>query len=386
MISTSTFFASLYTALITPLLAQLQAMIGTDLDDGTSRYADGCDRGSCQRCRGCLRAEDILRVQKDVAIAAIVVVLATSTYYTQYISNLFLIGVPNTLGQALGATTNPASSLDLVLNTVVKATFEDYHQLPWGLMSIPLGLGLIVILVVAITCLLFSFAVYMTATIINVVAVLIGPIFLVLGITPITRRFTAGWFSVLVGGCITQVLSLGVIQLMATAELTMIQGFITAAAPAAGGDNSIVISVGPDRVGNAARAYGSGCKASPRDLSGMASTIVVLAFRPRHSVQRKISLVAPHPAQCGAWARRLSVWPGWSAVKRATTTPGAIKGRSADRSAEEIVNDPVSMARVYPLLSGVLRQHQRCTAADDSPGRSDWGLVPDHLDFGALPQ
>ena len=29
MISTSTFFASLYTALITPLLAQLQAMIGT---------------------------------------------------------------------------------------------------------------------------------------------------------------------------------------------------------------------------------------------------------------------------------------------------------------------------------------------------------------------
>ncbi len=86
-------------------------------------------------------------------------------------------------------------------------------------MSIPLGLGLIVILVVAITCLLFSFAVYMTATIINVVAVLIGPVFLILGITPITRRFTAGWFSVLVGGCITQVLALGVIQLMATAEL-----------------------------------------------------------------------------------------------------------------------------------------------------------------------
>ncbi len=168
-------------ALITPLLAKLQAMIGTDLDDGTSRYADGCDRGSCQRCRGCLRAEDILRVQKDVAIAAIVVVLATSTYYTQYISNLFLIGVPNTLGQALGATTNPAFSLHLVLNTVVKATFEDYHQLPWGLMSIPLGLGLIAILVVAITCLLFSFAFYMTATIINVVAVLIGPVFLILG-------------------------------------------------------------------------------------------------------------------------------------------------------------------------------------------------------------
>jgi type IV secretory pathway VirB6-like protein len=81
----------------------------------------------------------------------------------------------------------------------------------------------------------------MTATIINVVAVLIGPVFLILGIAPITRRFTAGWFSVLVGGCITQVLALGVIELMATAELTMIQGFITASGPVPGGDNSVVI-------------------------------------------------------------------------------------------------------------------------------------------------
>lgn len=242
MISTSTFFASLYTALITPLLAQLQAMIGTVISTmapiATVMTVIAVAVSGAEVAFG---QKTFSGFKRDVAIAAIVVVLATSTYYTQYISNLFLTGIPNTLGQALGATTNPASSLDRVLNTVVKATFEDYHQLPWGLMSIPLGLGLIVILVVAITCLLFSFAVYMTATIINVVAVLIGPVFLILGITPITRRFTAGWFSVLVGGCITQVLALGVIQLMATAELAMIQGFITAAAPAAGGDNSIVI-------------------------------------------------------------------------------------------------------------------------------------------------
>jgi type IV secretory pathway VirB6-like protein len=242
MISTSTFFASLYTALITPLLAQLQAMIGTVISTMApiatvmtviAVALSGLEVAFGQKTFGGFK--------RDIGIAAIVVVLATSTYYTQYISNLFLTGIPNTLGKALGATTNPASSLDLVLDTVVKATFEDYHQLPWSLMSIPLGIGLIVILAVAITCLLFSFAVYMTATVINVVAVLIGPIFLILGITPITRRFTAGWFSVLVGGCVTQLLALGVIQLMATAELTMIRGFITAAAPAAGGDNSIVI-------------------------------------------------------------------------------------------------------------------------------------------------
>jgi hypothetical protein len=242
MISTSTFFASLYTALITPLLAQLQAMIGTVISTmapiATVMAVIAVAVNGAEVAFG---QKTFSGFKRDVAIAAIVVVLATSTYYTQYISDLFLTGIPDTLGDALGATTNPASSLDHVLNTVVKATFEDYHQLPWGLMSIPLGLGLIVILAVTVTCLLFSFGVYMTATIVNVVVVLIGPVFLILGITPITRRFTAGWFSVLVGGCITQVLALGVIQLMATAELTMIQGFIKASVPAAGGDNSIVI-------------------------------------------------------------------------------------------------------------------------------------------------
>jgi type IV secretory pathway VirB6-like protein len=242
MISTSTFFASLYNALITPLLTQLQAMIGTVISTmapiATVMAVIAVAVSGAEVAFG---QKTFSGFKRDVAIAAIIIALATSTYYTQYISDLFLTGIPNTLGNALGSTTNPASSLDRVLNTVVKATFEDYHQLPWGLMSIPLGLGLIVILAATVTCLLFSFGVYVTATIINVVAVLIGPVFLILGITPITRRFTAGWFSVLVGGCITQVLALGIIQLMATAELTMIQGFIAAAPPAAGGDNSIVI-------------------------------------------------------------------------------------------------------------------------------------------------
>jgi type IV secretory pathway VirB6-like protein len=242
MISSSTFFGTLYTALVTPLLAQLQAMIGTVISTmAPIATATAVIAVAVSGAEVAFGQKTFSGFKRDVAFTAIVVVLATSTYYTQYVSNLFLTGIPNTLGNALGATTNPASSLDLVLNTVVKTTFEDYHQLPWGLMSIPLGLGLIVILAVTITCLLFSFGVYMTATIINVVAVLIGPVFLILGITPITRRFTAGWFSVLVGGCITQVLALGVIELMATAELTMIQGFITASGPAPGGDNSIVI-------------------------------------------------------------------------------------------------------------------------------------------------
>ena len=63
----------------------------------------------------------------------------------------------------------------------------------------------------------------MTAAIINVAAVVIGPVFLALAAIPLTRRFAAGWFGVLVGGCVTQLMALAVIQLMSGAELNMIE-------------------------------------------------------------------------------------------------------------------------------------------------------------------
>ena len=98
MISTSTFFASLYTALITPLLAQLQAMIGTVISTmapiATVMAVIAVAISGAEVAYG---QKAFSGFKRDVAVAAIVVVLATSTYYTQYISNLFLIGVPKTL-------------------------------------------------------------------------------------------------------------------------------------------------------------------------------------------------------------------------------------------------------------------------------------------------
>ena len=43
----------------------------------------------------------------------------------------------------------------------------------------------------------------MVAAILNVAAVVVGPVFLALAAVPLTRRFAAGWFGVLVGGCAT---------------------------------------------------------------------------------------------------------------------------------------------------------------------------------------
>ena len=55
----------------------------------------------------------------------------------------------------------------------------------------------------------------MAAAILNVAAIVVGPVFLALAAIPATRRFAAGWFGVLVGGCTTQLLALAMIQLLA---------------------------------------------------------------------------------------------------------------------------------------------------------------------------
>lgn len=225
MIMSSTFFATLYSALITPLMAQLETMIGTvcstmqpialvmltiwlafvgaDIAFGHKTLPAAC---------------------KDFAVAACVIVLLQAGQYTQYISNLFLTAVPTTIGQALGGATNPASALDVVLNTAVNGACDAYKSLPaYALKSIALGIATIVFVVVALVSLVFTYGIYMVAAILNVAAVVVGPVFLALAAVPMTRRYAAGWFGVLVGGCCCQLMALAVIQLMSGAELTMIK-------------------------------------------------------------------------------------------------------------------------------------------------------------------
>jgi type IV secretion system protein VirB6 len=225
----STFFQTLYSTLITPLLAQLQTMIGTvcstmqpialvmitvwlafvgaDIAFGHKTLPAAC---------------------KDFALAAAAIVLLQAGQYTQYISNLFLTAVPNTVGAALGGATNPAAALDLVINTVVQGATHAYEQLPFSLMSIPLGIGIIVVVIVAMVCVAFSFGVYMVAAILNAAAVVVGPAFLALAVMPATRKYAAGWVNVLIAGCVCQLLGLAIIQLMSGAELTMINTLVAA--------------------------------------------------------------------------------------------------------------------------------------------------------------
>jgi type IV secretion system protein VirB6 len=234
---TWTLFEQLYTALITPLMAQLQAMVGNvcstmqpialamitiwlafvgaDIAFGHKTLPAAC---------------------KDFAVAACVIVLLGAGQYSQYISDLFLTAVPNTVGAALGGTTSPAAGLDKVLNLAWTEAAYTYKGLSdWSLKAVGLSIAIIAFLAVSVVAVTYAFLIYMVAAILNVATIVVGPVFLALAVMPATRRFAAGWLSVVVGGCATQLMALAIIQLMSGAELTMMH---TLFAPGAAADNN----------------------------------------------------------------------------------------------------------------------------------------------------
>ena len=246
--TTWSLFATLYTGLITPLMAQLQAMIGTvcstmqpialvmltiwlafvgaDIAFGHKTLPAAC---------------------KDFAVAACVIVLLQAGQYTQYISNLFLTAVPHTIGAALGGTTSPAVGLDKVLNLAWTEAAVTYKGLSdWSFKTVGLSIAVMAVLVVSIVAVTYAFLIYMTAAILNVAAVVVGPVFLALAVVPLTRRFAAGWLGVLVGGCTTQLMALAIIQLMSGAELTMMH---TLFAPGVASNNNFELLAALAQVG-----------------------------------------------------------------------------------------------------------------------------------------
>lgn len=168
--------------------------------------------------------------------------------YTQYVSNLFLNILPNSIGAILGGTGTPIGRLDALLGQAVSQASTVYEALPgYSLKGAILSVGVILFVVVAMICVAFIFIVLCLAGLINVLALVVGPIFLTLATMPFTRRFAFGWLSVLVGGVVTQLLALAVIQLLVGSSTTMLAQL--AATAQATNSNSIMMLYGLGKIG-----------------------------------------------------------------------------------------------------------------------------------------
>jgi type IV secretory pathway VirB6-like protein len=240
------FFQGLYDGMVTPILMQLQDMIGQVVD--TVRPAALALVVLWLAMIGIEVAnghKTIQSVVRDVLLAAFFIGLLTGGgIYLQWVGNLFLQVLPNSLAPAFGGQGNPAAGIDLVLNTAIGAALKSYRALPWSLAAIPLGIGIIAFLVLALAAAGFTFFFYVLSVFTVVIAVFVGPVFIGLAAVPVTRKFATGWLSVVVGGVVTQILSLAVLVLLSTAEAATIRQQV-----ATTGDVSIAMLLGLFRLG-----------------------------------------------------------------------------------------------------------------------------------------
>jgi type IV secretory pathway VirB6-like protein len=214
-------FASLMAGIVLPLMAAIESMVASAVV--TSRPLALAFFAVWLALTGidvALGHKTIRVVSRDFLFAAAAIGLLLSTdIYIQYVSDLFLTIIPNTISTVLGARNSPVAGMDDVINQAAKAAAQVYNALPGlSFKIIPLGIGVIAFVIVAIVTTAFSFGIYAVALVTNMVAIVVGPIFIALAATPATRKYFAGWLSVLVSGVTIQMLSIAVLLLLTKAE------------------------------------------------------------------------------------------------------------------------------------------------------------------------
>lgn len=156
--------------------------------------------------------------------AAIVVFLMQAANYNQYITTL-ATAIPNEVGNALAAAGANAGAVasgaafDTVWNAAAKAGLTAWGQVPkFSLSSIPLWIAIIVYLAIALVAIGISFLVYLASTILLLLMLSVGPLFVALFAFPQTAKFGAGWVAALVSAIVTQILALAVLALFVVTE------------------------------------------------------------------------------------------------------------------------------------------------------------------------
>lgn len=238
-----TFFQDTFAGIVTPLLQALQGMIGQVIATVQPAALALVGLWLCfVFIEVAMDHKTVPAALREFVVAAFFVgMLQSDAVYNQYIGNLFLQTIPNSLAQAFGGAPNPAAGMDNVLKEAFLAATKAYQALPWSLGAIPLGIGIVIFLILALASVGFAFGVYAVSVVITVVAVFVGPVFVGLAATPATRRFASGWLGVVVGSLATQLMALAVLVLLLATEGVSLQN---TAATIATGDNSITMLFG----------------------------------------------------------------------------------------------------------------------------------------------
>ncbi len=169
-------------------------------------------------------------IYRDLVRAAVVVfLLQSAATYNQYVGNLAVV-IPTEVSTALatiGVNGNVANgaAFDDVWNAAAKAGLTVFEHIPkYSLSSIPLWFAVIVFLAVALVAVGVSFLIYLASTVLLLLLLKTGPLFVALFAFSISAKFASGWVAAVVSAILTQIFTVAILILfIGTEQATVVR-------------------------------------------------------------------------------------------------------------------------------------------------------------------
>jgi type IV secretory pathway VirB6-like protein len=183
-----------------------------------------------------------------IRMAVVIFLIQTVANYNQYVGTVAQT-IPTQVGNALaagGANTGNVgngTAFDTVSNAAIKAALTTYEAIPaFSLSSIPLWIAVIGFIGVAVLAVTISYAVYLASTVLLMLLLAVGPLFVALFAFPQTQKFGAGWVAAVVSTIVTQILAIALLVLFVGVEQETI-GRVTTGGVAANFIDAVVALV-----------------------------------------------------------------------------------------------------------------------------------------------
>jgi type IV secretory pathway VirB6-like protein len=168
--------------------------------------------------------------------AAVVVFLLQAANYNQYVGTVAQ-AIPTQVTAAIsagGANVVGGAAFDNVWNAAAKAGVAVWKGITsYSLKGAMLFLLVGVYFIAALACIGAGFLVYLASTILLILLLNIGPLFVAMFAFPQTHKFAAGWVAAVASAIVTQILSVAILVLFTAAELATVNNV---AVPGAGTD------------------------------------------------------------------------------------------------------------------------------------------------------
>lgn len=181
----------------------------------------------------------------DMVRIAVVVFLLQVANYNNSIGGLAL-AIPTEAGNALtaiGANTGNVANgaaFDNVWNAAARAGIAAYNQIPkFSFSSIALWFAVIVYLAIALVAIGVSFLVYLASTILLLLLVKTGPLFVALFAFPPAAKFAAGWVAAVVSAILTQIFTVAILVMFVGIEQATVVRIATGVPGGGAGANFI---------------------------------------------------------------------------------------------------------------------------------------------------